>query len=72
MARKTTDSPAARGIAAEFISDASDAGIDNSDAGKIVSVFEAVEVETHTVKVGGRPVDLQRVVLTGPWEPVRK
>jgi hypothetical protein len=69
MTRKTTDDPAASNHAVEFITDRT---VSAHDAADVVGLFETAEFETVTAKVGGQPLELRRVVLTGPWEPVRK
>jgi hypothetical protein len=72
MTRKTTDDQAARDAAVEIMRQATglDAPLHVQKDG--VAAFEAAQFETTTAKVGGQPLELRRVVLTGPWEPVRK
>lgn len=70
--RKTTDDPAARAGAAGLIARSDSAGLDRSDAGKVVDSFETAQFETATSRVGGAEIQLRRVVLTGPWEVVGK
>lgn len=67
--RKTTDDLKARDHAKFFITDHATSA---ADSGLVVDLFEAVEFETATSKVGGAEIQLRRVVLTGPWEVVTK
>lgn len=69
MTRKTTDDPAAR---QDFTTTLIDRVLPASEAPLVVDLFKTVEYETATPKVGGETVEMRRVVLTGPWEPVRK
>jgi hypothetical protein len=71
MTRKTTDDPAARDYAERKIG-AIMAESHGGDGETIVGAFKTAEFETASPKVGGETVEMHRVVLTGPWEPVRK
>jgi hypothetical protein len=70
--RKTTDDQAARQAAADLIARNDAAGLDRSDAGKVVMAFDAAEFESVTTRAAGSEIPLRRVVLTGPWEVVSK
>jgi hypothetical protein len=72
MTRKTTDDPIAREAATEMMRRATGTDSPLHVHQESVAAFEAVQFETTTAKVGGQPLELRRVVLTGPWEPVRK
>lgn len=68
MPRKTTNDPAARVYATEFIRDASE---NETDGRGVADMFIAAEFETATSKVGGAEIEPRRIVLTGPWEVVK-
>jgi hypothetical protein len=70
MPRKTSEDIDARSHAITMHAAAS--GVDGAVAADAISAFPSAEFETATSKVGGEPVKLRRVVLTGPWEVVNQ
>lgn len=67
MPRKTSNDGAARLRATDWITDHATGA---ADTALVVDLFPSVEFETAQAKVGGEPVKMRRVVLTGPWEVV--
>jgi hypothetical protein len=73
--RKTIDDKTARDEAQSLIHSLLTTRGDDTPAGNargVLEGFDTAEFETATTKVGGQPLELRRIVLTGPWEPVRK
>jgi hypothetical protein len=69
MPRKVSDNLHAREAARDFLtSHATNA----DDSALVVDLFPSVEFETAQSKVGGEPVKLRRITLTGPWEVVNQ
>jgi hypothetical protein len=62
--RKTIDDPSAWSALRDSAEKA-------SNPMELVEAFETAEFETATTKIAGKPFEVRRVVLTGPWEPVK-
>jgi hypothetical protein len=67
--RRNTDDPKAREVVIAHITEKATA---LEDTRAVVGLFETVEFETATSRVGGTEITLRRVVLTGPWEVITK
>lgn len=69
--RKAQDDAMARTAAERVVGDvvapSTDGQVDEL-ARTVLGEFEAVQFETAVSKVGGKPIALRRLVITGPWE----
>lgn len=62
--RKTSSDPAAREAFAAIL----DQAYRSDEPGDAVATFDGVEFDRIVTKIGGQPVAMRRLVLTGRWE----
>lgn len=62
--RKTSKDPAAR----EALQMIVDRAWDSEERGDVAYAFDGVEFDRIVTRIGGQPVAMRRLVLTGRWE----